>query len=436
MKTLSKIFVASFVVSTLLVFARPGPAAGTGLSKPSLITLDELEKLGRKRTKAAPRTTLSVSPAENLKALGFADPLEGGEVPNYLRALEKQTSAAPQFAQMLRTFLYGGSLPPETKMMMALRVAQQLKSPYTAAHAMRWLRASDHGRALLAQIRAEKLDALTPAEQLAVAYADNLTNGVNEVSDTQFEKTRAFYNDSQIVELTMTVCLFNYFTRMNEALNLPVETWVLDGAVQTPASVPRYHGPSARIALISNDEMTATGLVTAAARQTQTPNAGLGLGIANSQRAMLRAPTLAQAWRGYGTAVREKFSINREIQLQISFAVSMANGCRYCTLHQVLGLRRLGIESAKLVAMKKDDTALTARELVAVNFARKVTRAPASVTDEDFASLTKEFGEQGAFEILLQTCSFSFMNRFTDGLRLPSEDEAIRVYRETYGGDF
>jgi hypothetical protein len=25
------------------------------------------------------------------------------------------------------------------------------------------------------------------------------------------------------------------------------------------------------------------------------------------------------------------------------------------------------------------------------------------------------------------------MNRFTDGLRLPSEDEAVRVYLETYG---
>jgi hypothetical protein len=28
------------------------------------------------------------------------------------------------------------------------------------------------------------------------------------------------------------------------------------------------------------------------------------------------------------------------------------------------------------------------------------------------------------------------MNRFTDGLRLPSEDEAIKVYREVYGKDF
>jgi hypothetical protein len=32
-----------------------------------------------------------------------------------------------------------------------------------------------------------------------------------------------------------------------------------------------------------------------------------------------------------------------------------------------------------------------------------------------------------------QSCAVAFMNRFTDGLRLPSEGEAIRVYQETYG---
>lgn len=436
MKSHSKIFVALFVISTVLVSARPGPATDLGSTKPSLITLEELEKLGRNRTTATPRITLAESSSEKLKGFDFADPLEGGRTPNYLRALETHTAAASQFGQMMRTFIYGGSLPPETKMAMALRVAQQLKSPYTVAHAIRWLRASEHGRVVLAQIRAGKLDALTSAEQLAVTYADELTNGVREVSDEQFQKTRALYNDSQIVELTMTVCLFNYFTRMSEALNLPVEMWVLVGSAQTPMSVAVYQPPIARVALISNDEMAATGVVTAAAKRAQTPAAGLGPGIANSQRAMLRAPALAQAWRDYGAAVRAKFSIDREIQLQISFAVSMANGCRYCTLHQVLGLRRLGVDPAKLVTMQKNDSALTSRELVAVTFARKVTRAPASITDEDFTNLTKEFGEQGAFEVLLQTCSFSFMNRFTDGLRLPSEDEAVRVYRETYRGDF
>src|SRR4029434_9796592 len=116
-----------------------------------------------------------------------------------------------------------------------------------------------------------------------------------------------------------------------------------------------------------------------------------------------------------------KFSIDRGIQLQISFAVSMANDCRYCTLHQVLGLRRLGIDPAKLVAMKKDDTALSSREAVAVPFARKGTGQPGDVTDADDAAVRQEFGEVGALEVLVQTCTFAFMNRFTDGLMLPSE---------------
>jgi alkylhydroperoxidase family enzyme len=111
----------------------------------------------------------------------------------------------------------------------------------------------------------------------------------------------------------------------------------------------------------------------------------------------------------------------------------MANECRYCTLHQVLGLRRLGVDPAKLVAMQKDDSALTPRELAAVKFARKLTATPGSTTDADYAALKGEFGDRGALEVLVQTCTFAFMNRFTDGLRLPSEDEAVRVYLETYG---
>jgi len=437
MRFLAKPLTVLLLLSSIV--APPSNAAAAPLEergKLSLVTLGELERLGRSRTEAKARVALDGPAADKLKELPIADPLESGQVPNYLKALAQQTQAAPQFAQLLRTFLYGGTLPPETKMAMALRVAQQLNSPYTAAHATRWLRASERGRELLARLRSDSLAGLAPAERLALSYADSLTHGINDISDADFQKTRAAYNDSQLVELTMAVCLFNYFTRLNEALNLPVEPWALDEKAQTPASVAAYEPPAARVALISDDEMAATAAVSAAAKDTQKPAAGLGLGVANSQRAMLRAPALALAWRQYGAAVREKFSIPREIQLQVSFAVSMANGCRYCVLHQVLGLRRVGVSPAKLVAMKKDDSALTPRELAAVTFARKVTRRPASVTDEDYNKLKAEFGELGAFEVLLQTCTFSFMNRLTDGLRLPSEDEAVRIYRETYGSDW
>jgi AhpD family alkylhydroperoxidase len=155
--------------------------------------------------------------------------------------------------------------------------------------------------------------------------------------------------------------------------------------------------------------------------------------MANSMRAMFRAPGLALPWRALGSALREHEQVGRDVKLQVSLAVSTLNGCRYCVRHQVLGLRRIGVDPGRLVALQKDDAALTPRERAAVLFARQVTAAPTTVSDTDWAALAKEFGDRGAVEVLLQTCTFAFMNRFTDGLMLPSEDEAIKVYQETYG---
>ena len=78
------------------------------------------------------------------------------------------------------------------------------------------------------------------------------------------------------------------------------------------------------------------------------------------------------------------------------------------------------------------DDALTPQERVAVLFARKLASDPSSMTDADYQALRAAFGEQGALDVLMQTCSFAGFNRFTDGLRLPSEDAAVQNYREVY----
>jgi hypothetical protein len=73
---------------------------------------------------------------------------------------------------------------------------------------------------------------------------------------------------------------------------------------------------------------------------------------------------------------------------------------------------------------------------VAVQFARKLTVTPGSTTDADFQRLSTEFGPTGAFDVLLQTCTFAFMNHFTDVTLMPSEDIAVQTYREVYGKDW
>jgi AhpD family alkylhydroperoxidase len=379
---------------------------------------------------SAKKNNVARVPLAEVTNIKNADALETANVPNYIKALAHTTKAAPQFANLVQTFIYGGTVAPETKMAMGLKIAQIYKSGYISAHTARWLKASDKGKAILANLKTNK--SLSEAEQVAVRYAELLNNNVSGVTDADFAKTRAFYHDSQIVELTMTVCFFNYLTRLVEALNLPVEEWVSTDNAKTPNINP-FSVPRARIGLVSDRELEAGNTALTNAKQPQNPSQGLGLGIANSQRAMMRVPDLQQAWRDYGFLNRQNWTIDRNIQLNISFAVSMANGCRYCTLHQVQGLRRLGVDPKKLLEMKKDDSALTPRELTAVEFARKLTKEPTSTTDADFAKLKAEFGEQGAVEVIMQTGSFAFMNRFTDGLRLPSEDEAVKTYQEVYG---
>lgn len=411
-----KIFVSLFIVLTFAFIAFANPI---------------LEKAAREKVNAKARITLAA--AESLTAIQNADPLESGKVPNYIRALAQNTKAAPQFANLVQTVIFGGTVAPETKAAIGYKIAEIYNAPYTFAHTKRWLDASPKGKILLANLNAKK-PSFNEAEQLALNYATLLTNDVQGVSDADFAKVRGIYNDSQIVELTMTVCFFNYFVRMAEAVNLPVEDWVLaDKSPKIPANIARFAVPKARIGLVSDKELDAGSLAMANAKQPQNPTQSLGLGIANSQRAMMRVPDFQQAWRDFGFQNRQNWTIDRNIQLQISFAVSMANGCRYCTLHQVQGLRRLGVDIKKLVAMKKDDAALTPREFTAVEFARKSTKQPNSITDADFEKLKKEFGEQGALEVVMQTGNFAFMNRFTDGLRLPSEDEAVKTYQETYG---
>lgn len=389
-------------------------------------SLNDLEKAARSKTKAVPRVILA-----DVKDIKNADALESVNVPNYIKALAQNTKAAPQHANLVQTFLFGGTVAPETKMAMGLKIAQLYDSGYLFAHTSRWLKASENGKNLLKNWDDKK--SLSEPEVAAIDYAEKLTNDIHGVSDADFAKVRGFYNDSQIVEMTMTVSFFNHFVRLVEALNLPVETWALDDKSPKMPNVAQFSVPKARIGLVSDRELDAGNLALTNAKQTQDPKQSLGIGIANSQRAMMRVPDLQAAWREFGFQNRQNWKIDRNIQLQISFAVSMANGCRYCTLHQVQGLRRLGVDPKKLLAMKKDDSALTQRELTAVEFARKLTLQPNSTTGADFEKLKKEFGEQGAVEVVLQTGAFAFMNRFTDGLRLPSEDEAVKTYQETFG---
>ena len=340
-----------------------------------------------------------------------------GKTPAYiLAAANANPDSAKSLAKLVKTVLFGGTLPATLKLAMGLQTSKQLGSTYAIAHFQRLTIAAG---------------ALTdPRTSAALAYARNLTADAHGIKDSQFAAARQQFNDAQLIELTMVVCFLNFFIRLVQGLGVQPEAWL---ASTKPVLPPRVtnHLSTARVALASDDELSA-GQAIIERWAPGAPGNSLGVGIPNSVRAMIHVPDIYQAWSGKPQPPRPN-SVPRSTLLQVSLAVSKINGCRYCVLHQISGLRKQGVDVAKLVALEKSDAALSTDERAAVVFARKLTSTPASVTEADRVALAAHFPGALAYDVLYQVCRFAFMNRFTDTLRLPSEDEAVNVYKETFG---
>ena len=59
-------------------------------------------------------------------------------------------------------------------------------------------------------------------EKATILYADRVTRGSTTVRTAQLEELTKFYDEAQIVELTLVICLANFTNRFNDSLeNIP-----------------------------------------------------------------------------------------------------------------------------------------------------------------------------------------------------------------------
>ena len=104
--------------------------------------------------------------------------------------------------------------------------------------------------------------------------------------------------------------------------------------------------------------------------------------------------------------------------------VSSLNDCAYCVEHHFAGLQRLLGDEARGLAVRaaieaRDPVAapLDPAQIAAMGYARKLTEAPASVSEADVAALREAgFDDGEILEINQVTAYFSYANRTVLGL--------------------
>lgn len=66
-------------------------------------------------------------------------------------------------------------------------------------------------------------DGFDATDRLVLAYAEQMTEDANRVSDELFSALHERFDDQQLLELTMRIATCGFFNRFNDVLRLPVE---------------------------------------------------------------------------------------------------------------------------------------------------------------------------------------------------------------------
>jgi AhpD family alkylhydroperoxidase len=140
----------------------------------------------------------------------------------------------------------------------------------------------------------------------------------------------------------------------------------------------------------------------------------------NAQKALAHRPEMLKNFLAFYGSVGK--SLDRKLYELIYIRVSLINGCRYCTQHHVTSSKRVGLTAEDWAALKAGDySRFDEKARTALTYVEKLTRAPQSITDTEFAPLGEQFSEPEIVDIHLLAGLANLTNHFTDPLALELE---------------
>jgi uncharacterized peroxidase-related enzyme len=145
-----------------------------------------------------------------------------GVVPNMFKALANAPDLVLGIAAFLRGLMGEGALKGWYKELIATRVASLNRCEYCIS-AHRFLAGKRGASAKqVASYDAYESGPFTEKEKAGFRYADLLHTSGHAVDDAAFAALSKHFSGPEIIELTAVAGAFEFFTRMNTALRIPV----------------------------------------------------------------------------------------------------------------------------------------------------------------------------------------------------------------------
>lgn len=119
---------------------------------------------------------------------------------------------------------------------------------------------------------------------------------------------------------------------------------------------------------------------------------------------------------------RARSPLDAKLRGKMRWVAAHANRCAYGEAYAAADLRRAGVDEAALKALAGDPAGLPEKERAALAFARKLTLAADTVTDEEVAGLIKQYGEKQVVAMVLLLAYANFQDRLVLALGLPVEE--------------
>jgi uncharacterized peroxidase-related enzyme len=145
---------------------------------------------------------------------------ERGNVPNMFRTMAHRPDIMRTMTSHFRAVMNTGTVEKKLKEMIVVRVSFINHCDYCLnSHTALAGRLGVTGEEIAALEKGE-LGGFGERERLALEFADKLTTDSHSVTDELFARLRGHFNEGEIVEIAAVAGVFNYFNRVNNALQM------------------------------------------------------------------------------------------------------------------------------------------------------------------------------------------------------------------------